>query len=119
MPVRRNKRRNGYLGRGLLASLLLHGQVILPLVILALVYGKRESNEVDLSFESVKEDELPAGLPTVEEPVPPEKAPAQQSAAEAGASGEKTGARNRNPSARKDATHSQAAGEASRATSTS
>jgi len=73
MPARRNKRRNGHLGRGLLASLLLHAQIILPLVVLARLYGKHESNEVDLSFESVKEYELPAGLPTVEEPVPPEK----------------------------------------------
>jgi len=80
MRTRRNKRPNGYLGRGLLASLLLHGQVILPLVILALVYGKRESNEVDLSFDSVKENELPAGLPTVDEPEPPEKQPREKAA---------------------------------------
>jgi TonB family protein len=73
MPARRNKRRNGHLGRGLLASLLVHAQIILPLVVLARLYGKHESDEVDLSFESVKEDELPAGLPTVEEPPPPEK----------------------------------------------
>jgi TonB family protein len=30
---------------------------------------------VDLSFESVKEGELPAGLPTVEEPAPPDRQP--------------------------------------------
>jgi TonB family protein len=75
MGTRRNQRPSGYLGRGLLASVLLHAQVILPLVVLALIYGKRESNEVDLSFESVKESELPAGLPAVEEPAPPEKQP--------------------------------------------
>ena len=53
MPARRNKRRNGHLGRGLLASLLVHAQIILPLVVLARLYGKHESDEVDLSFESV------------------------------------------------------------------
>jgi TonB family protein len=73
MGIRRKKRSAGHLGRGLLASLLLHAQVILPLVILASIYGERESNEVDLSFEQVKESELPAGLPSVEEPVPPEQ----------------------------------------------
>jgi len=75
MSTRRSKRPDGHLGRGLLVSILLHAQVILPLVILASVYGKRESNEVDLSFEPVKENELPAGLPAVEEPAPPEKRP--------------------------------------------
>ncbi|HJX52668.1 MAG TPA: TonB family protein [Polyangia bacterium] len=78
MGIRRKKRPNGHLGRGLLASLLLHAQIILPLVILASIYGGRESNEVDLSFESVKENELPAGLPTVEEPVQPEKRPSEK-----------------------------------------
>jgi TonB family protein len=73
MGIRRNRQSRGHLGRGLLASILLHAQIILPLVVLALVYGKRESNEVDLSFESVKENELPAGLPEVEEPTPAER----------------------------------------------
>jgi TonB family protein len=77
MGIRRDKRSDGHLGRGLLASILLHAQVILPLVVLAMVYGKRESNEVDLSFESVKESELPAGLPTVEEPAQPDQQPQQ------------------------------------------
>ena len=75
MDTRRNKRSAGHLGRGLLLSVFLHAQVILPLVVLAFIYGKRESNEVDLSFESVKDNELPAGLPAVEEPAPPEKRP--------------------------------------------
>jgi TonB family protein len=78
MGTRRNKRPDGHLGRGLLASLFLHAQVLLPLVILASIYGGRESNEVDLSFESVKENELPAGLPTVDEPVQPEKRPSEK-----------------------------------------
>ena len=78
MDTRRNQRPNGHLGRGLLASILLHAQVILPLVVLAIMYGKRESNEVDLSFEPVKESELPAGLPAVEEPAPPEKRPSEK-----------------------------------------
>ena len=75
MGTRRTKRTDGHLGRGLLLSLLLHAQLIVPLVVLALMYGQRESNEVDLSFEPVKEGELPAGLPAVEEPQPPEKKP--------------------------------------------
>jgi len=75
MRTRRNQRHDGHLGRGLLASVLLHAQVILPLVVLAIIYGKHESNEVDLSFESVKDSELPAGLPTVEEPPPTEEPP--------------------------------------------
>ena len=80
MDTRRSKRPNGHLGRSLLASLLLHAQVILPLVILASIYGQRESNEVDLSFEPVKESELPAGLPSVEEPAPPEERPRDKKA---------------------------------------
>jgi TonB family protein len=80
MRTRRNKGLVGHLGRGLLASLLLHAQIILPLVVLARLYGKHESNEVDLSFESVKENELPAGLPTVDEPVPPEKRQQEEAA---------------------------------------
>ena len=78
MRTRRNQRHNGHLGRGLLASVLLHAQIILPLVVLALIYGKRESSEVDLSFESVKENELPPGLPTVEEPPAPEEQPPEK-----------------------------------------
>jgi TonB family protein len=80
MGIRHNQRHDGHLGRGLLVSVLLHAQVILPLVVLAMIYGKRESNEVDLSFESVRDSELPPGLPAVEEPPPPEKRPAEKKA---------------------------------------
>jgi len=78
MRIRRNQRSDGHLGRGLLLSVFLHAQIILPLVILASIYGKRESNEVDLSFESVKPSELPAGLPEVEELPPPQEQPSEK-----------------------------------------
>jgi TolA protein len=56
------------MGRGLLLSLFLHAQVLVPLVVWVFWWGKPDDNEVGLSFESIKDDELPANLPAIEKP---------------------------------------------------
>jgi TolA protein len=58
----------------LLFSIFLHAQVVVPLVVWVSWRGKPEDNEVGLSFESVKDDELPPNLPAIEEPIEPKKA---------------------------------------------
>src|SRR5882672_8504940 len=72
MPPAPRKRARGHLGRGTLLSLLLHAQVILPLGIAAFIYGGREdarrAEEIDVGFESVPEEQLPADLPALEPP---------------------------------------------------
>ena len=47
---------------------------MLPLVAWVFWWGKPEDNEVGLSFESIKDDELPPNLPTIEKPSEPTKA---------------------------------------------
>ncbi|HEX7508091.1 MAG TPA: TonB family protein [Polyangia bacterium] len=49
---------------------------MLPLVAWVFWWGKAEDNEVGLSFESIKDDELPPNLPTIEKPAEPAKATA-------------------------------------------
>ncbi|MEP6652632.1 MAG: TonB family protein [Myxococcales bacterium] len=60
----------GHLSRGLLAALLLHGQLLAPLLIATFIYAAREeaqrAEEVDLGFEDVKPEELPADLPPLD-----------------------------------------------------
>ena len=63
----------GRIGRGLVLSLFLHGQVLLPLVIWVFWWGAPDDNEVGLSFEDVKDDELPPNLPAVDKPAEPKK----------------------------------------------
>src|SRR5664279_5859793 len=73
--ARQHMRRNrGRIGRGLLLSLFLHAQVLVPLVVWVFWWGKPEDNEVGLSFESIKDDELPPNLPAIEKPAGPKKA---------------------------------------------
>jgi TonB family protein len=73
--VRQHKRRErGRIGRGLLLSIFLHAQVLVPLVVWVFWWGKPEDNEVELSFEAIKDDELPPNLPAIEKPVKPRKA---------------------------------------------
>jgi TonB family protein len=72
--ARQHMRRNpGRIGRGLLLSLFLHAQVLVPLVVWVFWWGKAEDNEVELSFESVTDDELPPDLPAIEKPPEPKK----------------------------------------------
>jgi TonB family protein len=73
MHVRRHRPNNGRLGRGLLASIFLHGQILLALFLFAHFYGKGEQNEVELSFESAKESELPSDLPPIDRPAEPDQ----------------------------------------------
>lgn len=72
MGKRRTQQPNGRIGRGLLLSLFLHAQVLVPLIVLAFWLGKRDNSEVELNFESVKDDELPANLPPIDRPPEPQ-----------------------------------------------
>ena len=51
----------------------LHAQVVMPLVAWVFWWGKPDDDEVGLSFESVKDDELPPNLPAIEKPREPRK----------------------------------------------
>lgn len=68
----RNRPDKGRLGRGLLTSIFLHVQILLAIFLLAHFYGQKTDDEVELSFESAKESELPADLPPVDQPAEPE-----------------------------------------------
>ena len=72
MPSVPPSRARGHLGRGALFSLLLHAQVIAPLVIAAVIYGGREeaqrAEEVDVGFEDVAAEDLPKDLPSIDAP---------------------------------------------------
>jgi TonB family protein len=59
----------------LLFSLFLHAQVLVPLVVWVFWWGTPEDNEVGLSFESIKDDELPANLPAIDKPPASRKTP--------------------------------------------
>jgi TonB family protein len=74
MAGQQSRRHGGRIGRGLLLSIFLHAQVIVPLVAWVVWWGKPEDNEVGLSFESIQDDELPANLPAIEKPAEPAKA---------------------------------------------
>jgi TonB family protein len=70
-PAPTNRGR-GHLGRGALFSLLFHAAALMPIGVLAFVWAAREeaqrAEEVDVGFESVPEEQLPAGLPPLEPP---------------------------------------------------
>jgi TonB family protein len=72
MPSAPTTRARGHLGRGALVSLLLHALLLAPIVVAAVVLGAREeeqrAEEVDVGFESVGDEQLPADLPTLEPP---------------------------------------------------
>jgi TonB family protein len=73
--VRKHTRRNrGRIGRGVLLSIFLHAQVLVPLITWVFWWGRTEDNEVGLSFESIKDDELPPNLPAIEKPAEHRKA---------------------------------------------
>jgi TonB family protein len=66
-PPRRLAR--GRIGRGILLSLFLHGQILVPLVTWLFWWGHFDDGEVGVTFENVKEDELPPDLPAVDKPL--------------------------------------------------
>jgi hypothetical protein len=83
----RRKQARGWLGRGALAALLLHAQLLIPLIVLTFIYAAREeaqrAEEVDLAFRAVDADELPADLPSLEDlskvtPPVPERTPPEK-----------------------------------------
>jgi TonB family protein len=67
-------RDRGRIGRGLLLSIILHAQVLVPLVVWVFWWGSPADNEVGLSFEAVKDDDLPPNLPAIEKPLEPRTA---------------------------------------------
>jgi len=68
-------RPRGHLARGALIALLLHGQILVPLVIATFFLAHREeaerAEEVDVGFEDVKPEELPHDLPPLDDTPPP------------------------------------------------
>jgi TonB family protein len=83
MQQRSATRARGHLSRGALISLLVHLNLVAPLVIAAWVYGGREeaqrAEEVDVAFQDASDTVLPADLPPIE-PTPtaePQEAPAK------------------------------------------
>ena len=70
MQQRLSKRARGKLSRGALISLLLHFNLVAPLVIAAWVYGGREeaqrAEEVDVAFQEADPAALPPDLPPLE-----------------------------------------------------
>ena len=73
MRQRLSTRARGHLSRGALISLLLHLNLVAPLVIAAWIYGGREeaekAAEVDVAFQEVDPSTLPPDLPPIE-PLP-------------------------------------------------
>jgi TonB family protein len=72
MPPAPTNRARGHLGRGVVLSVLAHGALLAPVVVAAIVLGGREeaqrAEEVDVGFESVADEQLPADLPPLEPP---------------------------------------------------
>ena len=71
----KHTRARGHLGRGALASLLLHLHLLVPLLVVVFIYaGREEANrpeEVDVAFENVEPEQLPENLPPLDETPPP------------------------------------------------
>ena len=70
MRQRLSPRARGNLSRGALISLLLHLNVVAPIVIAAWIYGGRQeaqrAEEVDVAFQAADQTELPPDLPPIE-----------------------------------------------------
>ncbi|HSS38121.1 MAG TPA: TonB C-terminal domain-containing protein [Polyangia bacterium] len=81
MQQRLAKRARGSLSRGALISLLLHFNLVAPLVIAAWVYGGREeaqkAEEVDVAFQAADQTALPDDLPPIEPTPETPEAPAK------------------------------------------
>src|SRR5882672_3184136 len=69
--MQRRPHQHGHLGRGALLSLLGHGLLVAPVLVLVFIYAGREeaqrAEEVDVAFRDVSADELPADLPPLED----------------------------------------------------
>ena len=110
MQQRLAKRARGSLSRGALISLLLHFNLVAPLVIAAWVYGGREeaqkAEEVDVAFQAADQTALPDNLPPIE-PTPetpdplekstPEKEKLEEAGDQAARAGEKEGDQEKKP----------------------
>ena len=74
MQQRPATRGRGFLSRGALISLLVHLNLVAPLVIAAWVYGGREeaqrAEEVDVGFQDASDTQLPADLPPLDPTTP-------------------------------------------------
>ena len=81
MQQRSATRARGHLSRGALISLLVHLNLVAPLVIAAWIYGGREeaqrAEEVDVAFQDASDTVLPADLPPIESTPEPQEAPAK------------------------------------------
>jgi TonB family protein len=77
MDSERQRQMRGHIGRGALLSFLVHASFVLPLIAFAIVFAKKADDEdLDVRFEEVSADELPANLPPIEDdtlPEPPKK----------------------------------------------
>lgn len=75
--MRPRGRLHGHLRRGLAASLLVHLNVLGPLIVATFLLAAREEaqkpDEVDVAFENVTPEELPADLPALDDTPPPDK----------------------------------------------
>ena len=93
MSQRPVSRARGHLPRGALLSLLLHVHLLVPIGLVAWIYGGRQeavreaqkAQEVDVEFKDVTADELPPDLPPIdplpdqlEPPKPPPRAEARK-----------------------------------------
>jgi TonB family protein len=78
MAKQHGSRTPGRIGRGLLFSLYLHAQLLVPLVTWLFWWGRPGDDEVQVTFEEVKDDELPPDLPLVEKPPQPAVTPRAQ-----------------------------------------
>ncbi len=79
MPLARETRLRGHLGRGVLISIWLHAQIFVPLLVLIFIYAAREeaqrAEEVDVAFRDASAEELPPDLPAVDDTPPPRATP--------------------------------------------
>ncbi|HEY4186265.1 MAG TPA: TonB family protein [Polyangia bacterium] len=75
-PPEKDRRPGGHLGRGTVAALLLHLQILIPLLVVVFSRAKQEeaerAEEVDVGFESVPAEQLPAELPPLDDTPPPD-----------------------------------------------
>src|SRR5882672_8105500 len=80
--MQRRPHQHGHLGRGALLSLLGHGLLVAPVLVLVFIYAGREeaqrAEEVDVAFRDVSADELPADLPPLEDLTQPPPLPSDR-----------------------------------------
>jgi TonB family protein len=74
------QRQPSRIGQGVATSLFIHGGLLFPLVTLAFIFGAREQarreSEIEMTFEEVAPEDLPADLPPIDpEALEPKPAP--------------------------------------------